>query len=132
MDITVGFSILGALIIILIILFMYIQKSELVKRIKDLTDINNALELEISEKQKLLTQIDKQIDPYEHKEMNLKMDFILNNLNNKGKESNTAIIALLIIIATAVIIYCIYKFTYYIQPENLMNSLGGNINRFFQ
>lgn len=107
------------------------QKSELEKRIKELTNINNSLELEISEKQKLLDSIDKQIDPYEHKEMNLKIDFILNSLNNKEKDNNTGIIVLLIISATALIIYCLYRFTYYIQPDNLMNSLGGTLNRFF-
>ncbi|MDF2700826.1 MAG: hypothetical protein K0Q49_2389 [Haloplasmataceae bacterium] len=132
MDITVGFSILAVVIIILIILFKYMQKSELETKIKELTDIYNNLNLEITEKEKLLNNIDKQIDPYDHKEMNLKIDFILNSLNNNEKGNNTGIIVLLIILATALIIYCLYRFTYYIQPDNLISSLNNTFSRYLQ
>lgn len=90
------------------------------------------MELEISEKQKILNQIDNQIEPYNQKELNLKLDFVLNNLNKKSNENNTLVLFLIILIATLVIIYFIYKATYYIQPDNLANAFGKALGYSFQ
>lgn len=121
---TVTLLVIGALLTIILIFYRRDRLNGLNEQIKDLQTLKNELEHEIETKKDILKTLNKQIDPTN--ELNYKLDFLINNRN----QSNTAIITLLIILSTGIIIFFLYKFTYWIQPENLSNAINNSLSKF--
>lgn len=122
MDTTIKNTIIVTLIVILLILYRFVKKSMLEQKIKELTETSNSLETEIIEKQKLIKQLDNQLKPINQIELEHKLDNIINNQDAYQIKNITTITLLLIILSTLIILYFIYKSTYYIQPENINNA----------
>lgn len=121
---TVTLLIIAALLTLVLIFYRRDRLNGLNEQIKDLQTIKNELENEIETKKEILKTLNKQIDPTN--ELNFKLDFLINNRN----QSNTAIITLLIIISTGIILFFLYKFTYWIQPDHISNAINDGLSKY--
>lgn len=116
---------IGLITIIVICYILYkLQKpkyyDDLIKKKKEEITI---LDSEINTKKEIL----KNINDHEIFKINTKIDMLLNK-NNSSDYS--PLIILLLIIATGIILYFTYKWTYYIQPETInkiINQTGEQI-----
>lgn len=110
------------LIIALIGLLFLIRKVNYINLgndIKELTKIKNDLQSEIESKQQQLKGINKELHITDLTEVNTKLDVLISQSNNNNNTDNTFPLFLIISIATGLIIYLLYKWTYYIQPDNI-------------
>ena len=109
--------IIVALLIAILLLYHRFKNTGIYDEITSLEAKKEELIKEIEIKKHELQNIDKQINP--SSEISYKLDMLLHN----RKSDNTLIVAILIAISTTIIIFFLYKFTYYIQPDNLAEEV---------
>ncbi len=109
--------IIVALLIAILLLYHRFKNTGIYDEITSLEAKKEELIKEIEIKKNELQSIDKQINP--SSEISYKLDMLLHN----NKSDNTLIIAILIAISTTIIVFFLYKFTYYIQPDNLAEEV---------
>lgn len=90
------------------------------------------LEDEITEKANIVNKLDGNIDGNinnilmrEIDKINYKTDLLIQN--NNSKEGNTLPMLVLITISTCIILYFVYRWTYYIQPENIQDLFNQTV-----
>ncbi len=114
-----NFLLIIIIVLLLAILLLYhrFKNTGLYDEITSLEAKKEELIKEIEIKKQELNSIDKQVNP--SSEISYKLDMLLRN----SKSDNTLILAILIAISTTIIIFFLYKFTYYIQPDNLAEEV---------
>ena len=87
--------------------------------------LKKLLEIEIREKYEIVESLDEKIDIKDIDEINVKLNFIIQNqrkeipIIDNSSSDNSFIIFLFILIATGITLYFIEQKTYYIQRDNL-------------
>ncbi len=115
-----------SLCILTFIYYKKFYKNKLKKEIKALESLKRELENEIELIKNTINKTDSNY--FKFIDINNKIDKIIDK-SNEHKPTNTIELGILIIIATALILYFMHKLTYYIQPNNQIETLNNLLNK---